>query len=196
MALRVQEVAPRGNRTPAQVRVLGDPFSGEALVRDVEGFDEFYRGSRQRLLGYVYVVTGDLAEAQDAAQEAYVRAWQRWATVGRYQDPEAWVRLVATRIAVSRWRSLRSRVRAHVRHGPSDPVPEPGPDTVDIVTAMRRLPQEQRTALTLYYLLGLSVADVARETGAPAGTVKARLARGRAALTGLLTVDMEEARDA
>jgi RNA polymerase sigma-70 factor (ECF subfamily) len=176
--------------------VFGDPLPGEALVRDVDGFDEFYRGSRQRLLGYVYVVTGDLAEAQDAAQEAYVRAWQRWATVGRYEDPEAWVRMVATRIAVSRWRSLRSRARAHLRHGPGDPVPEHGPDTVDIVTAMRRLPQEQRTALTLYYLLGLPVADVARQTGAPEGTVKARLARGRAALTGLLTVDMEEARDA
>ncbi|MFC0534121.1 sigma-70 family RNA polymerase sigma factor [Phytohabitans kaempferiae] len=165
-------------------------------MRDVDGFDEFYRGSRQRLLGYLYVVTGDVAEAQDAAQEAYVRAWQRWATVSQYDDPEAWVRLVATRVAVSRWRSLRSRARAYLRHGPADPVPAPGTDTVEIVTALRRLPEEQRTALTLYYLLGLPVSEVARQTGAPVGTVKARLSRGRAALTGLLTVDLEEARDA
>jgi RNA polymerase sigma-70 factor (ECF subfamily) len=165
-------------------------------VRDVDGFDEFYRGSRQRLLGYVYVVTGDLAEAQDAVQEAYVRAWQRWSAVAGYEDPESWVRLVATRIAVSRWRSLRSRARAYRRHGPAEPVPAPSTDTVEIVTAMRRLPAEQRTALTLYYLVGLPVADVARETGAPEGTVKARLARGRAALAGLLTTELEEARDA
>ena len=92
---------------------------------DVDGFDEFYRGSRQRLLGFVYVLTGDLAEAQDAVQEAYIRAWQRWSTVSGYDDPEAWVRVVASRIAVSRWRSLRSRARAYLRHGATETVPGP-----------------------------------------------------------------------
>jgi RNA polymerase sigma-70 factor (sigma-E family) len=165
-------------------------------MSDVDGFDEFYRGSRQRLLGFVYVLTGDLAEAQDAVQEAFVRAWQRWSTVGRYDDPESWVRVVAARIAVSRWRSLRSRAGAYLRHGPADAVPAPSTDTVEIVAAMRRLPEEQRVALALYYLMGLPVADVARETGVPVGTVKARLSRGRGALAGLLTVDLEEAADA
>ncbi|GLH99647.1 SigE family RNA polymerase sigma factor [Phytohabitans aurantiacus] len=165
-------------------------------MSDVDGFDEFYRGSRQRLLGFVYVLTGDLGEAQDAVQEAFVRAWQRWSTVGRYDDPESWVRVVASRIAVSRWRSLRGRARAYLRHGAADPVPAPSTDTVEIVAAMRRLPEEQRVALALYYLVGLPVADVARETGVPVGTVKARLSRGRGALAGLLTVDLEEAADA
>ncbi|MGN9807958.1 SigE family RNA polymerase sigma factor [Micromonospora sp. BQ11] len=161
---------------------------------DVDGFDEFYRGSRQRLLGFVYVLTGDLAEAQDAVQEAYIRAWQRWSTVGGYDDPEAWVRVVAGRIAVSRWRSLRSRAKAYLRHGEPPSVPGPGTDTVEVVAALRRLPEEQRTALALYYLLGMPVAEVARETEAPVGTVKARLSRGRTALAGLLAVsDLEEA---
>ena len=160
---------------------------------DVEGFDEFYRGSRQRLLGYVFVLTGDLAEAQDAVQEAYIRAWQRWTTVRRYDDPESWVRVVASRIAVSRWRSLRSRARAYLRHGAQESIPEPSIDTVEVVAALRRLPEEQRTAIALYYLLGMPVAEVARETSAPVGTVKARLSRGRAALAGLLTVvDLKE----
>ncbi|MFI6821834.1 RNA polymerase sigma factor [Micromonospora sp. NPDC050187] len=164
---------------------------------DVDGFDEFYRGSRQRLLGFVYALTGDLAEAQDAVQEAYVRAWQRWSTVGGYDDPEAWVRVVASRIAVSRWRSLRSRARAYLRHGATETVPAPSTDTVEVVAALRRLPEEQRTALALYYLLGMPVADVARETNAPVGTVKARLSRGRTALAGLLAVtELEEAADA
>ncbi|GAA2224364.1 SigE family RNA polymerase sigma factor [Micromonospora olivasterospora] len=164
---------------------------------DVDGFDEFYRGSRQRLLGFVYVLTGNLAEAQDAVQEAYIRAWQRWSTVRGYDDPEAWVRVVAGRIAVSRWRSLRSRARAYLRHGVQETVPPPNTDTVEVVTALRRLPEEQRVALALYYLLGMPVAEVARETAAPVGTVKARLSRGRAALAGLLAVsDLEEAADA
>ncbi|MGK5738342.1 SigE family RNA polymerase sigma factor [Micromonospora sp. URMC 103] len=164
---------------------------------DVEGFDEFYRGSRQRLLGFVYVLTGNLAEAQDAVQEAYIRAWQRWSTVSGYDDPEAWTRVVASRIAVSRWRSLRSRARAYLRHGAVETVPPPGTETVEVVAALRRLPEEQRTAIALYYLLGMPVAEVARETDAPVGTVKARLSRGRAALAGLLAVsDLEEAADA
>ncbi|MEU6204170.1 SigE family RNA polymerase sigma factor [Micromonospora musae] len=164
---------------------------------DVEGFDEFYRGSRQRLLGFVYVLTGNLAEAQDAVQEAYIRAWQRWSTVSGYDDPEAWTRVVASRIAVSRWRSLRSRARAYLRHGAVETTPGPGTETVDVVAALRRLPEEQRTAIALYYLLGMPVAEVARETDAPVGTVKARLSRGRTALAGLLAVsDLEEAADA
>ncbi|MER5700754.1 SigE family RNA polymerase sigma factor [Micromonospora sp. NPDC002296] len=164
---------------------------------DVDGFDEFYRGSRQRLLGFVFALTGNLAEAQDAVQEAYIRAWQRWSTVRGYDDPEAWVRVVASRIAVSRWRSLRSRARAYLRHGADDATPAPSTDTVAVVAALRRLPEEQRTALALYYLLGMPVAEVARETAAPVGTVKARLSRGRAALAGLLAVsDLEEATDA
>ncbi|MEU2612743.1 SigE family RNA polymerase sigma factor [Micromonospora sp. NPDC007271] len=164
---------------------------------DVDGFDEFYRGSRERLLGFVYVLTGNLAEAQDAVQEAYIRAWQRWSTVRGYDDPEAWVRVVASRIAVSRWRSLRSRARAYLRHGAEETTPAPSIDTVEVVAALRRLPEEQRTAIALYYLLGMPVAEVARETAAPVGTVKARLSRGRAALAGLLAVvDLEEAADA
>ncbi|MBM7492473.1 RNA polymerase sigma-70 factor (ECF subfamily) [Micromonospora luteifusca] len=164
---------------------------------DVDGFDEFYRGSRQRLLGFVYVLTGDRGEAQDAVQEAYIRAWQRWSTVSAYDDPEAWVRVVASRIAVSRWRSLRSRARAYLRHGAVETVPGPGTDTVAVVAALRRLPEEQRVAIALYYLVGMPVADVARETAAPVGTVKARLSRGRVALAGLLAVsDLEEATDA
>lgn len=160
---------------------------------DVDGFDEFYRGSRQRLLGFVYVLTGNLAEAQDAVQEAYIRAWQRWSTVSGYDDPEAWLRVVASRIAVSRWRTLRSRARAYLRHGVEETSPAPSTDTVDVVAALRRLPEEQRTAIALYYLLGMPVAEVARETSAPVGTVKARLSRGRTALAGLLAVvDLEE----
>ncbi|MEU6073084.1 SigE family RNA polymerase sigma factor [Micromonospora sp. NPDC047074] len=164
---------------------------------DVDGFDEFYRGSRQRLLGFVYALTGNLAEAQDAVQEAYIRAWQRWSTVSAYEEPEAWVRVVASRIAVSRWRSLRSRARAYLRHGASESVPGPDTATVEVVAALRRLPEEQRTAIALYYLVGMPVAEVARQTAAPVGTVKARLSRGRAALAGLLAVsDLEEATDA
>lgn len=165
-------------------------------MADAAGFDEFYQGSRQRLLGYVFLLTGDLAEAQDVVQEAYMRAWQHWSTIHRYDEPESWLRTVANRIAVSRWRRIRGRARAYLRHGAPDPVPAPSLDTVAVVEALRRLPAEQRVAVTMHYLLGMPVADVARETGVPVGTVKARLHRGRAALAELLAVDAGEPADA
>ncbi|MBB5869522.1 RNA polymerase sigma-70 factor (ECF subfamily) [Allocatelliglobosispora scoriae] len=165
-------------------------------MEDVEGFDEFYRRSRQRLLGFVYLHTGDVTEAQDSVQEAYARAWQRWSTVREHADPEAWVRVVATRIAISKWRSLRTRAKAYIRHGVVESSPAPSSATLEVVTALRKLPEAQRTAITLFYLLDLSVEEVARATGAPTGTVKARLARGREKLAGLLRTDAREVADA
>jgi RNA polymerase sigma-70 factor (sigma-E family) len=159
------------------------------LAVNSDDFDAFYRSTRQRLLGVVYLLTGDLAEAQDAVQEAFIRAWQRWDTVRALANPEAWVRVVACRVATSRWRSTRSRLKAHRRHGIDEAVAPPDPLVLDLVIALRRLPLEQRVALTLHYLVGLSVADVATETGAPTGTVKARLSRGRRALAEILGVD-------
>ncbi|WP_213453028.1 sigma-70 family RNA polymerase sigma factor [Rhizomonospora bruguierae] len=162
----------------------------------VDDFDEFYRGSRQRLLGYVYALTGDLAEAQDAVQEAFIRAWQRWGTISRYEEPEAWVRVVAARVAVSRWRSVRSRVRAYLRHGPAADVAGPDTQLLEVVEALRLLPDEQRLAIALHYLMGMPVAEVAQQTRVPVGTVKSRLARGRLALAGVLGPEPEEAADA
>jgi len=161
-------------------------------VSDTDAFDAFYRASQQRLYACVYALTGNAAEAQDVIHEAYARAWQRWSTVSEYADPEAWVRTVARRIAVSRWRRTRNRLVAHRRHGPPPAVPGPGPGHVALVAALARLPVEQRVAIVLYHLCDLSVADVAQETGVPVGTVKARLSRGRRALAILLSRSVAE----
>jgi RNA polymerase sigma-70 factor (ECF subfamily) len=161
-------------------------------VSDTDSFDAFYRSTRQRVYGCLYALTGSPVEAQDAVHEAYARAWQRWNTVGGYADPEAWVRSVARNIAISGWRRWRNAVRAHRRAGPPPPAPGPGPDHVVLVNALSRLPVAQRTAIVLYHLVGMSVAEVARETGVPEGTVKARLARGRRALAALLGLDEPE----
>jgi RNA polymerase sigma-70 factor, ECF subfamily len=158
------------------------PVSGSAS----DAFDAFYVGSRQRTLRTVYAMTGDLGDAQDLVQEAYARAWQRWSTVSAYEDPEAWVRTVAWRLAASRLRKARNGVAALLRHGPSGSAPGPEPDSLDLIAALKKLPDAQRRAIVLHHLGGLSVGDVARETGAPEGTVKARLARGRAALAEFL----------
>lgn len=132
-----------------------------------DGFDAFYAESRQRLFECLYALTGNAAEAQDTIQEAYARAWQRWSTVRGYGDPEAWVRTVARRIAISRWRRARNAVFAHRRAGPPPPIPGPNPDHVLLISALSRLPLPQREAIVLHHLVGLPLVEVARETGAP-----------------------------
>ncbi len=153
---------------------------------DADTFDTFYTGTRSRLLHQLYAMTGNAADAQECVQEAYARAWQRWSAVSSYDDPEAWVRTVAWRVAANRWRKARNMLGALTRHGPPDPAMEPGVENVALVTALRAIPEAQRRAIVLHHLCGLSVENVARETNAPAGTVKARLTRGRAALARLL----------
>lgn len=155
-------------------------------MRDPGTFDAFYTGSVRRLVGQLHAMTGSRVEAEDCVQEAYARAWQRWDKVSGYGDPEAWVRTVAYRVSVSAWRKAANMRAAHRRHGVPDDSGGLSPDYVAIVAALRKVSPVQRQAIVLHHLVGLSVEEIARETGAAAGTVKARLSRGRQALAPLL----------
>jgi RNA polymerase sigma-70 factor (ECF subfamily) len=157
---------------------------------DSDEFDTFYRGTAQRLLRYAYGLTTDSAEAQDLVQEAYARAWQRWRQIRSYQDPEAWLRLVVTRLATDVWRRLRIRRQAAASQRPPAPVPPPDENALLLVAALRTLPPPHRRALTLHYLLDRSIAQIAAETNASEGTVKSWLSRGRAALAQHLRSDL------
>ena len=142
-------------------------------------FEDLYARAAPRLVGIVYTLTGDLHEAEDCVQEAFVKAWSRHRSLDRDGNPEAWLRVAAMRIAVSRWRRLRSRDRAFARVG--EPAHSPGPDgtRTDVVQAMRRLKPRARMVVALHYLCDMSVEDVARATGMSTGTVKSHLSRGR-----------------
>ena len=152
-------------------------------------FDEFYDVSFRRVVGQVFAMLGSLSEAEDSVQEAFARAWQNWNKVGGYADPEGWVRTVGYRISVNAWRKATSRAAAHRRHGVPDDQPGLSPDYLAIVAALRKISADQRQAIVLYHLVGLSVNEISREARVPPGTVKARLARGRQALAGHLGDD-------
>ena len=151
-----------------------------------EGFAAFYAGSYRRLLGQLFAVTGDLAEAENVLQEAYARAFARWSRVGAYDLPEAWVRRVAINLAAMAERSLRRRARALLRLGPPPLVPELSPDLLDLRHALAALPLGQQQVIVLHHLVGLPVEEVARELRLAPGTVTSRLARGRAAMASTL----------
>ena len=151
-------------------------------MRDPRDFDSFYLGTAPRVTSQVYAMVGNRADAEDITQEAYARAWQHWDKVSGYGNPEAWVRTIAFRVAVSSWRKAINRFRAQRRHGVPNELPGADPDYVAIVAALRRISPEQRRAVVLYHLVGLSIPEVAAETGVAEGTVRARLTRGRQAM--------------
>lgn len=154
---------------------------------DEAEFDAFYQRSFKRVVGQLYAMIGDFAEAQDVVQEAFVRAWDRRGQLAAAEHPEAWVRTVAWRLAVSRWRRTQNALSAWRRHGPPADVAEPEVHNVALVSALRRIPEAQRQVIVLHHLCDLSVEQIAAETGRPTGTIKAQLSRGRAALKEQLT---------
>lgn len=156
-----------------------------------EEFDAFYLASFGRLVGQIYAMCGNVAEAQDCVQEAFVRAWDKRRQIDADQAPEAWVRTVAYRLAVSRWRRARRALAPPDRARSAPPPAEPDVTRVALARALQQLPADQRRAIVLYHLCDLPVNEVAAEVGVPAGTVKARLSRGRATLATLLS-DSEE----
>ena len=151
-----------------------------------EDFDRFYAATALRLVGQVLLLTGDRQEAEDVTQEAFERAWLRWPSVRDCASPEAWVRTVTRRLAVSRWRRVRNASTAWRRAGTVLDTPALSADHLELVEALRALPEKQRVAVVLHHLVDLPVDQVAAETGASVSAVKQQLVRGRAALAARL----------
>jgi RNA polymerase sigma factor (sigma-70 family) len=137
-------------------------------------------------------LVGDLAEAEDAVHEAFARVLASPASFLKADDPERWLRVVALNVARSRYRRRWAFDRL-VRSGRVEIGPESVPglsgDRVALLAALRQLAPPTREVVVLHHLADLPVAEVAATLGVPVGTVKARLARGRAALALFLSDD-------
>ena len=106
---------------------------------DEREFDEFYAGSFRKVTSQVYAMIGDLDEATECVQEAFVRAWAHRRKLSRADYPEAWVRTTAYRLAVSRWRRRRTAQRPPDRAlGSSGVTPEVDASHVALVAALRQ----------------------------------------------------------
>ncbi len=139
-------------------------------------FAAFVRARQHRLLRSAYLVCGDHHLAEDLLQGALVKLALRWSTV-REGDPEAFVRTVMYRDAVSWWRRFR-------REDLSDAPPERSgrdedvPDRLAFESALRRLPPRQRAVLVLRYFDDLTEARTAEILGVTVGTVKSQASAG------------------
>jgi RNA polymerase sigma-70 factor (ECF subfamily) len=155
--------------------------SGETpTVENDDDFESFYVAAFPRIAGQLFVVTGDVQDAEDVTQEAFARASTRWSRLRTYDVPEAWVRRVALRLATDRFRQARRRLTALRRLDAEPRVPAVSVEA--LAEELRALPLTWRKAIVLHHLVGMPVAEAARTLGVPAGTVKTWLARGRRAL--------------
>lgn len=140
-----------------------------------------------RLIGFLTVLGGNAADAEEVAQDAFVRLLQHWPQVREYGDQEAWLRTVAARLMISRHRRRQVAAvglrRLAQRRSPDALAPE---QRMELESALAALPIHHRAVVLLHHVHDLPVDEVARELRIPVGTVKSRLARARAALAPLL----------
>jgi RNA polymerase sigma-70 factor, ECF subfamily len=155
-------------------------------------FDEFFASNYGRLVVQMYAVTGNLADAEDAVQEAFTRASVRWGRIGGYDSPEGWVRRVALNLAFTGLRRARRLLEVLSRVPAPPPVPPLPADSLALVEALKALPLGFRQVLVLHYLADLPVERVAGELGIAVGTAKSRLSRAREALARQLVDGGEE----
>jgi RNA polymerase sigma-70 factor (ECF subfamily) len=149
---------------------------GFCLIADQE-IEDFVTTSLPRLVAGLTVMTGSRAAAEDVVCEALARAWERSARGEHIESLPAWVTTVATNLARSGVRRLRTELRWRRSAQRND-----GPDAdevADVSRAVRALPRRQREAAVLHYYLDLDVVEVARLLGVSEGTVKTNLFRAR-----------------
>lgn len=147
-----------------------------------EDFEQFVVAEGRRLVRACLLLTGEVADAEDLAQEALSRVLERWSEVSRMDSPAGYLYRTAMNLNRKRLRRLAVAARRVVldREERDDMVLTD--DRVDVLRAVAALPQRQREALVLIEWLGYSADEVGSLLGIKAVSVRARLHRARTAL--------------
>ena len=162
------------NEAPAtqQVRVVPEPM----------GFDRFFRESYPELARACYLLTGDRAEAEDLAQEAMARIFERWDRVSAMDSPEGYLYRIAFNLNRSRVRSMAVRARRAVGALPAPDPAEIAGSRNEVQRILRSLPVAQREAVVLVGWFGMDAAEAGKVLGIDAASVRGRVHRARLSL--------------
>ena len=164
--------------TSADVTAAARTDRAAATKDDRDAFEAAVRPHYANLVRRLVLVLGDEHDAEDIAQDAYLRAYRSWARFDGV-DVRGWLYTIALRLAFNHLRGHRrslaaiGRVEARPWSDPTDP---------DLWAALRALEPRTRTALLLNVLDGYTQAEVGAMLGVPEGTVASWLSRGRSAL--------------
>ena len=160
---------------------------------------EFLHTAYPRLVAATALACGSRAAAEDAVQEALLRAWERSDRGEEIESLNAWVATVALNLSRSGLRRLRSerRAKARLRRARwADDHALSSDRSVDVERALADLPRRQREVVVLRYYLQMDTREVATVLRISEGTVKSTLSRARTSLAGALGAhESEEARD-
>ncbi len=149
-----------------------------------EDFDRLYQATYQRVFATLVVILGNPAAAEDAAQEAYLRAFRGWARWRLDAPAEAWIHRIALNVAFSNRRRERLHevgevIRRLGRPREADLTETSQPD---LIRELRALPPKQAAALVLRHMHGFSNREIAMAMGIPERTVASRLAAAKTRL--------------
>ena len=180
-----------------QIRGRARPAS--ACADAAEEFAAVYRSLFSPAMRLAYRITGSRETAEDIAAEALARAYAQWSEVRTMPHREAWVMRVASNLSLDAVRRRRPAEQAQraLEHAHRDDVSYGGGQDLvatrlALVAALRQLPQRQRDTIVLYYLGGLSEAEVSASLGIAASSVRTHLQRGLGRLRTHLARDPEE----
>jgi RNA polymerase sigma-70 factor (ECF subfamily) len=163
------------------------------LAGDREAFRVLVDRESRQVIGVCRRVLGDPAEAEDAAQDTFTKAYEALATYRGDGPFGAWLRRIALRVAIARLATRRQASRlddelvdprvARLASGEDPEARYLGLEhRADVVDAIAALPPAQRDVVLLRFYDDLTLQDIARITDNPIGTVKSRLSRGIATL--------------
>jgi len=146
------------------------------------------------LTAYARRLTRDAADADDVVQGTFERAFRSWRDLRQPGACRAWMFRIARNLYLNRHRSAMTRPELHLVDDEEALAAEAvaSPELVerlqahDLEAALDRLLPEQRDAVLLCDLWGFEYEEIASITGWPLGTVRSRISRGRAKLSGLL----------
>jgi len=132
------------------------------------------------------VILKDPARAEEVTQDIFLKLWQALPDYDGRASPGTWLYTIArnTCLSASRSDSYRKTVSIDVTAEPAAPWAQSG--DMELAQCIDRLPEIQRTVITLFYLEEKCVDEVARMLGMPEGTVKSHLHRARLALAGMM----------
>ena len=154
-----------------QVRVDERLIASVDVPRD---FSAFYDARHDVVYRALALTLRDPDLAAEAADEAMLRAFERWPTVSGMANPSGWVYRVGLNWARSRYRRIRREVLGHNTGASAAALPSADPD---LDRALASLSYDHRAVVVLRLHLDWSTDEVAAALGVPAGTVKSRLSR-------------------
>jgi len=155
-------------------------------LAETASFEVFVTDSQARLFGSLCLMTGSRHEAEEIAQEAYVRVLERWDHVQRLDDPTGYLFVTALNVFRKRLRRAGIALRRSIGIAPSQDAFGATEDRAVVLGALAQLPLDQRAALVVTALLGYSSEEAGRMLGVQPSTIRARATRARTALRELI----------